>query len=815
MSVQCRFLKRCAGLFAGLLALGLIINGIQQPAMAQISAGGTPPSFSLRLSGSPPTIEMPRADVPALMAEDEQTGNDPYRFAAAIDVALNLKNSGRWETLPGGDRLWRLRISSPGAFSIGLLYDDWYIPKGGQLFIYNDDRSMVVGAFTSLNNWEYRKNITQHVAGDATTLEYFEPASVSGRSRLSIYQVCHAYRNLFGKRSLDSYGQSLACERNVNCPEGARWQDEKRGVAMIIHANTTQCSGSLINPFTPYYTAFPYLLTANHCYHSGDSLWIFYFNYESPGCPNQNGPLNQTMANARLIARWATSDFALYQLSSPPPVAYNLYLNGWYREDVPADSSVCIHHPQGDIKKISFDNNPPDSARWFDADGRNHWRVNHWEVGTTETGSSGAPLLNARTSLITGQLHGYMGPYCNCTACSSFFGKLFSSWEGGGTPTTRLKDWLDPDSLRINSMPGAYFYAPENDACPGFTIASLPYSTSGSTFSARNDFVNCVGPYSQDVFYNYTPPCDMTITVSLCGSSYDTGLEVLSLTFGDCQLFPMMVACNDNNPACPDSSHSRLTFEATANVRYLIDVHGAQFARGDYSLTVTGLNHIPADSCPGETIASLPYLNIGDTRCAVHNYSNCVGPLSRDEVYNFTAAQTQFVVVSLCGSDYDTGLEVRTGGECPGDSQVACNDDDACLDTLNSRITFRATSGLTYYFIVHGFATSAGPYRLDVHLQPTPQKLVVQALLPVIQLNWERVEGVAGYSVYRDSTASFVPSPANRIGTTTDTLFVDTQALTLPRARFFYAVTAAQPPEGVSMPGRSKSPAGEPKTSPR
>jgi hypothetical protein len=441
--------------------------------------------------------------------------------------------------------------------------------------------------------------------------------------------------------------------------------------------------------------------------------------------------------------------------------------------------------------------------------------VNHWEVGTTESGSSGSPLLDAFSGLITGQLRGYMGPFCDCNACSSHFGKIFSSWEGGGTPTTRLKDWLDPDSTRIDSMPGAYFYAPENDYCPGFTIGALPYSTSGSTFSARNDFVNCVGPYSQDVFYNYTPSCDMTITVSLCGSNFDTGLEVLSLNLGSCQFFPMMVACNDNNPACADSLHSRLSFEATANIRYLIDIHGASFARGDYVLNVTGVNHVPADSCPGETIASLPYLHFGDTRCSVNNYHNCMGAFSRDEVFNYTAADTPAVVVSLCGSGYDTGLEVRTRGACPGDSQVACNDDDACLDTLNSRLTFRTTLGTTYYFIVHGFANFAGTYRLDVHVQPKPQKLVVQVSPPLVQLNWQRVEGALGYSVYRDSTYGFVPSPVNRIFTTSDTFFVDTQALTLPRTRLFYAITAAEPPAGVALPESSTNPARHSKSLPR
>jgi hypothetical protein len=192
-----------------------------------------------------------------------------------------------------------------------------------------------------------------------------------------------------------------------------------------------------------------------------------------------------------------------------------------------------------------------------------------------------------------------------------------------------------------------------------------------------------------------------------------------------------------------------------------------------------------------------------------------VGPLSPDEVFNYTATDTQAVVVSLCGSGYDTGLGVRTGGDCPGNTPVACNDDDNCADTLNSRVTFHPTAGLTYYIIVHGWDNRSGPYRLDVHVQPKPEKLVVQASPPVIQLNWARAEGAQFYNVYRDSTASFVPSPTKLIGTTSDTVYVDTQALTLPRTRFFYIVTAELPPEGASMPERSKSPLGEPKTSPR
>jgi hypothetical protein len=70
------------------------------------------------------------------------------RIAYGHDVSLNLNNSGTWETLGNGDRIWRLRVETPGSYSIMLVYDRWVLPKGAQLFLYNDDHSDVRGAFT-------------------------------------------------------------------------------------------------------------------------------------------------------------------------------------------------------------------------------------------------------------------------------------------------------------------------------------------------------------------------------------------------------------------------------------------------------------------------------------------------------------------------------------------------------------------------------------------------------------------------------------------------------------------------------------------
>ena len=429
----------------------VLMSGIPS-AWAQVSQGGTPRSFALSQVDVPPTAPLPPVDVAAYLAEDEQAGKDePLRFGAPIDVAFDMENFGVWTTLPGGGRIWRLRIVSPGAFSIGLLYNHWFIPEGADLFVYNDDRSHVIGAFTSFNNWVDGTNITQPVQGDAVTLEYYQPADARERGIISIWRIVHDYRDLYRiARSLDDYGDSGSCNNNVNCPEGADWQSQKRGVAMILDGGYRICSGSLVNNVRQDQT--PYFLTANHCL-GGEESWVFMFNYESSTCTNANGPTTQTVANATLRATNTASDFALLQLASSVPSGYNPYFNGWNRVDAAATNSVCIHHPAGDIKKISFDYNAPVSDRYLGNQGvtASHWKIVQWDDGTTEGGSSGSPLFD-QNHRITGQLH---GGYASCTSLTSdWYGKFSMSWAYGSTSSTRLRDWLDPDNTGVSTLDG-------------------------------------------------------------------------------------------------------------------------------------------------------------------------------------------------------------------------------------------------------------------------------------------------------------------------------------------------------------------------
>ncbi len=436
------------------LSIVITILFLAASAYSQISAGGEPFSFSKSARGGIHTLTMPPIDVAAYLAEDMREGKDvPYRFGAPIDVHYDINNSGTWEILNDGSKLWRLNIISEGAYSLNLLYDEFWLPEGGKLFLYNAERSSVIGAFTSANNKEHRTFATSPTKGDEVTLEYSQPASVTETPIVKISRVVHGYHNLFGiseVKEVFNYGDAGSCNNNVSCPVGIGWEDQVRSVAMILTGGGSRlCSGSMVNNVRRDTT--PYFLTANHCL-GGETSWIFMWNYQSPTCANTDGPTWMTVQGSTLKASFSISDFALLELTEAPPDSYLVYFAGWSAENVTGDSSCGIHHPKGDIKKISFDYGFTQLTDYpGNEPGTTHLRIVNWDDGTTEPGSSGSPLFNKQKQVV-GQLH---GGFASCTSITSdWYGKLARSWLGGGTNSTGLRSWLDPDNTGALTLDG-------------------------------------------------------------------------------------------------------------------------------------------------------------------------------------------------------------------------------------------------------------------------------------------------------------------------------------------------------------------------
>jgi lysyl endopeptidase len=258
---------------------------------AQISAGGTPVSFlypNVSLN-QPEALKMPAFDLEALRAEDfdnDRKGDKPYRFGYEMEVSLNEQNAGVIDYLPNGDKLWRVALKSTDALTINLIFNRFVLPEGAQLFIYNKDHSEIIGAFTEFNNQSDGKLGTTLVSGDEIIVEYYEPSWVDFHGEVEIGTVIHGYRSI--AQVLDeveqrAFGSSGSCNINVNCASGASWATEKRSVGMMVSGGGF-CTGALLNNTNNNGT--PYFMSANHCYSSGYSTWVYWFNWEAAGCTN-------------------------------------------------------------------------------------------------------------------------------------------------------------------------------------------------------------------------------------------------------------------------------------------------------------------------------------------------------------------------------------------------------------------------------------------------------------------------------------------------------------------------------------------------
>ncbi|MBU1638651.1 hypothetical protein KKC97_13390 [bacterium] len=199
------------------------------------------------------------------------------------------------------------------------------------------------------------------------------------------------------------------------------------------------------------------------------------------------------------------------------------------------------------------------------------------------------------------------------------------------------------------------------------------------------------------------------------------------------------------------------------------------------------------DTCPGTAVTSLPYSDTGSTESANYDMAHCIGGGAPDVFYTMNLPECQYVNASLCGSLYDTGLEVRTDGSCPGNVIVACNDD---FCGLQSEVEFMANAAANYYIIIEGYDFDSGEFTLNITGTPCP--LDAPAGLTIIRsgndviLSWNSVAGANSYTVHRDVWPDFVPDGGNEIHSTPNTTYTDSGILSDPHEKQFYVVTASQ-----------------------
>ncbi|MDP4209066.1 MAG: T9SS type A sorting domain-containing protein [Bacteroidota bacterium] len=471
---------------------------------AQLSQPGLPESFSIKEKAAMvlPVKTLEIMDTARLKADDALL-KDPNRYGVVQNVSIDIKNEGVKTVIQGKGTIWQYKIVSGQAYSLGVFFSKYLLPDGAKVFIYNDDHTRLLGAFTSLNNNQRNALSIAELASKNAIIEYFEPLNPSFEGQLTIGAVSQAYIDVQA---------TITGRIGINCPQGANWQAVKHGVCRITYvdgAYSYLCSGSLINNVRLDGT--PYFLTACHCVSTNSvaATLVAYFNYENSTCSSSDAQLTQTLSGATLKAASTYSDFSLLEINEAPPISYSPYFAGWDASPRSAKTGTCIHHPAGAPKCISLDYSAPVSYNgtitWDNTSTTSpntHWEV-AFDEGTTEGGSSGSPLFDDNKRII-GQLHGGDNTY-------SFYGKFSLSWNYNATAAQQIKTWLDPDNTGATSLDGYMLIKPQTvfstaipKVCVGasvkFTDQSKYYPTSWkwTIYPASYTFTNNTSSSSQN-----------------------------------------------------------------------------------------------------------------------------------------------------------------------------------------------------------------------------------------------------------------------------------------------------------------------------
>jgi len=401
---------------------------------------------------------------------DKRADGRPDAFAVTISTKIRPSTHGVW-TGEGRTSVWRSRISSPGAETLNLGFSEFHLPQGGELYLRSPESRF--GPFTPADEEDHNQLWTPVLEGDELMIELRVPRGTEEEVQLYLTAVNHDFVNV-NKSLPGQCNVDVICGSADGFPLVDNYRDIIRSVAAYsINGNQT-CTGFLVNNVNNDGT--PLFMTANHCRVSADraASVVTYWNYENSVCrpviegsgadsPNADGSRAIFNTGAELLAAFGGSDVTILRLDDPVNPDANAFFAGWSAEaSLPRDTMIAIHHPGLREKRISFSFSDPFRTDYLNPNSTpigSFLGIPFWDIGTTEGGSSGSPIFD-RFKRVRGQLRGGRAACTNPDA-SDWYGYFHSSWEGGGTPETRIKDWLDPcgtgtltiDGLEASELP--------------------------------------------------------------------------------------------------------------------------------------------------------------------------------------------------------------------------------------------------------------------------------------------------------------------------------------------------------------------------
>mgnify|MGYP002623579048 CR=1 FL=1 len=363
-------------------------------------------------------------------------------FAVPLSVDFTPYNSGMWSTVDD-ERVWRIVLCSEDACSLNLLVSDFFIPCRAVLTVASADGCSYIFRFTADNNSSLLA--VPAIAGDSIIVEYTEPCDAPFAGMFTISQVGHGFKQV---PVLGGSEQSGYCQVSVNSDIADEWLSDAHAVCKIIIGGTTLCTGTLLATAD---AANPnYVLTARHCISTARQAQgsVFIFNYGDLTSVDSCYVSGSELVAVKNRDSDGYLDFALVRLEALP-IGGAISRAGWNATEKQPVGAVCIHHPNGDLKKIAITSDSLMVTSYNNFDPATFFNVGEWSVGATEAGSSGAPLFDDDHKVV-GLL---AGGDSDCDYPMNDYFQMFAAcYNRYSVDSQQLAHWLDPLSITSGTL---------------------------------------------------------------------------------------------------------------------------------------------------------------------------------------------------------------------------------------------------------------------------------------------------------------------------------------------------------------------------
>ncbi len=267
-----------------------------------------------------------------------------------------------------------------------------------------------------------------------------------------------------------------------------------------------------------------------------------------------------------------------------------------------------------------------------------------------------------------------------------------------GTPFNPMVVLVDSESA---DSAGDYQLSFVQVLCPDVVASMTGPTVHQGMLGSISNFVACNAGAGPESVVQWTPTAAGRYLVQVHSNAFDPTLGLM-----DCATLSPTSQCSTDVSASNLDATLVVTASSTlAPMNFIVDSVAAG-AAGAFTLTIT-------DTIPCEIEPLTSSTLTGNMTGRFDSFDQCRGT-GADRIFSWTASQTANVTIDTNGSGFDTVLAVYTG-TCMTNTQIGCDDDSG--DGNASLLTFAATAGQTYLFVVSAYSstTPTQSFTLNVH----------------------------------------------------------------------------------------------------